>query len=180
MTTTIDLPALLEIPIRDTIDKSQVKQILASAPFLPIPQALNLRSISAPSLNPGIVYRSGALSHMPAASLAQLRDNYNIATVFDLRSKKEREKYPSPEIQGVETIWIPSGPDVALGIGAAEGNPKQVLSGLSPANFAANDGVDGYVKMYGNLLETHKDAFRAVFEKLKEPQCGLLFHCTGS
>jgi protein tyrosine/serine phosphatase len=180
MATDIDLPALLEVPLQNPLDESQVKRILSSAPFLPIPQALNMRSISAPSLQPGIVYRSGTLSHMPASSLTQLKDIYNIATVFDLRSKQEREKYPSPEIQGVETIWIPSSADVALGIGAVEGNPKQVLQGLSPANFATNNGVDGYIKMFGNILITQKDAFKAVFEKLKEPQGGLLFHCTGS
>lgn len=68
-----------------------------------------------------------------------------------------------------------------MGIGAAQANARQVLQGLSPADFAANDGVDGFVKTYGKMLDTHKDAFRVVFEKLKEPQGGgVLFHCTGS
>jgi protein tyrosine/serine phosphatase len=182
MTTEIDLNTLLEVPIGETLEDSRVKQILASAPFLPIPQALNLRTISAPSLQPNLVFRSGSLSHLPQSSLIQLSENYNITTIFDLRNRKEREKYPSPEIPGIETIWIPSSADipVPVGVEAAQGNPKQVLQGISPANFAENNGVDGYLKMYGNVLDTHKPIFEAVFEKLKEPQGGLLFHCTGS
>lgn len=43
-----------------------------------------------------------------------------------------------------------------------------------------NEGVDGYVKMYGNVLDTHKDAFKAVFERLRDREGGALFHCTGS
>jgi hypothetical protein len=180
MTTNIDLDALLQVPIQDSLDESLVKQILTSAPFIPIPQALNLRTISAPSLQPNLVFRSGSLSHLPSSSLTQLNSEYNIITIVDLRSRKEKEKYPSPEIQGIETLWIPSSADGPVGIGAVQGNPKQVLQGLSPADFAENGGVDGYVKMHGNVLDTHKDAFKAVFERLKEPEGGVLFHCTGS
>jgi Tyrosine phosphatase family len=179
MTTNIDLAALLQVPIRQPLEEAQVKQILASAPFIPIPHALNFRTISAPSLRADLIFRSGSLSHLPQSSLAQLSERYNITTIVDLRSKKERQKYPSPDIQGIETVWIPSSADGPVGIGAAQANPKQVLQGLSPANFAANDGFDGYVEMYGNVLETHKDAFSFVFGKLMEPEGGLLFHCTG-
>jgi hypothetical protein len=181
MTTTIDLAALLQVPIRKPLEKSQVKQILASAPFIPIPHALNLRTISAPALQPNLVFRSGSLSHLPQSSLIQLNEKYNITTIVDLRSRKERESYPSPDIQGIETLWIPTSGDGPVGIGAAQANARQVLQGLSPADFAANDGVDGFVKTYGKMLDTHKDAFRVVFERLKEPQGGgVLFHCTGS
>lgn len=180
MTTTIDLAALLQVPIRKPLEKSQVKQILASTPFIPIPHALNLRTISAPALQPNLVFRSGSLSHLPPSSLIQLNEKYNITTIVDLRSRKERESYPSPDIQGIETLWIPTSGDGPVGSGAAQANAKQVLHGLSPADFAANDGVDGFVKTYGNMLDTHKDAFKLVFERLKEPQGGVLFHCTGS
>ncbi|KAE9378839.1 hypothetical protein N431DRAFT_363540 [Stipitochalara longipes BDJ] len=178
MATNRDLAAVLEVPMGVILEESQIKEILASAPFLPIPQALNLRSISAPSVQPNLVFRSGALHHLPPSSLNQLNEKYNITTVVDLRNRKERAEYPSPEIEGVETVWIPSSADVPVGIGPAQANPKQVLQGINFANFAKNDGVDGYVKMYANVLDTHKEAYKFVFEKLKENQGPLLFHCT--
>ena len=74
---------------------------------------------------------------------------------------------------------MPSTADAPLGVGVKEGSPKQVLQGINFANFATNEGVDGYVKMYGNILDTHREAYRVVFEKLKEGDGGVLFHCTG-
>jgi hypothetical protein len=180
MATEIDTAAIVQVPMGTILEESQVQQILASAPFLPTPQALNLRTISSPSLKPNIVFRSGSLWHLPQSSLAQFSEKYNITTIFDLRNRKEREEYPSPHIQGIKIIWIPSSADGPVGIGAAHSNPKRVLQGIILAAFAENGGVDGYLKMYENILNTHKPAFKAVFEQLKEPQGGVLFHCTGS
>jgi protein tyrosine/serine phosphatase len=179
MATEIDTAAIVQVPMGTMLEEFQVQQILASAPFLPIPQALNLRTISSPSLKPNIVFRSGFLWHLPQSSLTQFSEKYSITTIFDLRNRKEREEHPSPQIQGVKTFWIPSSADGPVGIGAAHSNPKQVLQGINPATFAENGGVDGYLKMYENILNTHKPAFKAVFEQLKEPQGGVLFHCTG-
>jgi len=158
MTDTIDLATLLEVPMAEPLEESHVAQILATAPFLPIPQTLNLRRISSPTLRPDIVFRSGALSHLPPASLYQLHSDYNITHVFDLRNRKERAEVPSPEIQGIETVWIPSSADAPIVIESAQKPPKQVLQGINPAIFATNNGVDGYLKMYGNILVTHKEA----------------------
>jgi Tyrosine phosphatase family len=180
MAAAIDLAALLDVPILDPLEESQVAQIFATDPFLPIPQALNLRRISSPTLRPDIVYRSGALTQIPPSALTKLRSEYNITTIFDLRHRREREQHPSPEIQGIETIWIPSSGDGPVGIGGVQTSPKQVLEDLNPVNFVTNDGVDGYVRLYANLLGAHKDPYRAVFEKLEEPQGGVLFHCSGA
>ncbi len=177
-----DLSALLNTSIKEPLPEADVQRILASQPFIPIPYSLNLRTLSSPILRPNLIFRSGSLSHMPPSSLALLRDKYNITTIFDLTSKAEREKSPGPMIDGVKTIWIPSTRDMEFSNGengGVETTEKSAFSALSPSNFAANDGVDGFSKMYGDVLETHKDAFRAVFEKLGENEGGTLFHCTG-
>lgn len=108
-----------------------------------------------------------------------IQQKYNITTIFDLRDRKEREDHPSPQIPGIKTIWIACSTDSTVGIGAVHSNPKQVLQGINPATFVENGGVDRYLKLYEKILNAHKSAFKAVREKLKELQGGVLFHCTG-
>jgi hypothetical protein len=57
---------------------------------------------------------------------------------------------------------------------------KRVLMNIKPADFVEKNGEVAFVKMYGNVLESHNEAFRAVFERLKDVQAegGILFHCT--
>src|SRR4051812_34943770 len=107
-----ELLALLETPIRDPIPEKTVKEVLANPPFLQVPMGLNLRTISSPTLAPNIVFRSGNLAHLPPASLELLKSEYNITTIFDLRSRGEREKTPTPQIEGIEAVWVPSTLDI--------------------------------------------------------------------
>jgi hypothetical protein len=173
--------ALLETSIQNALPEDAVQEILSSEPFIPIPQALNFRTIfSSPHLKPNLIFRSGSLEHLPPSSLAMLKTDYNITTVFDLRSQSERETSPSPLIDGVETVWIPSRNDIEqtrLVDGTAAVKEKKKAPW---AAFVEDDGTKGFVNMYGKMLETHKPAFKAVFEKLRDGgNGGLLFHCTG-
>ena len=52
MATELDLPSLLQIPISDPLPESDVNTILSFHPFVPIPYALNLRTLTSPSLKP--------------------------------------------------------------------------------------------------------------------------------
>jgi hypothetical protein len=87
----------------------------------------------------------------------------------------------------VETIWIPTirdldSTDSAVGF-VVDGKPIRKLPSIKlPDDFAANKGVDGYVKMYGIVLETHREVYKAIFERLKSVETfgGVLFHCSGS
>ncbi|RDL39357.1 uncharacterized protein BP5553_03697 [Venustampulla echinocandica] len=188
MTTTI-LSDVLETPIRTPIPEAEVTEYLNSAPFLPIANALNLRTVTSLTLPPNLIFRSGSLAHLPATTLTSLKQTYNITTIFDLRSSQEKEKSPNPEVDGIENVWIPSTVDFGSQVrgergASAQGAEDSKLDGshqparLSPSDFAQNEGVDGYVKLYGHFLETHRDAYRAVFEKLKDSESsGILFHC---
>lgn len=91
-------------------------------------------------------------------------------TIFDLRSFSEREKDPSPDIEGVETVWVPS---------KADGS-EELLKNLKPRDFVENDGVDGILNMYRDILHTYKNAFRRVLVYMRDfANGGILFHCTG-
>jgi hypothetical protein len=187
MATEIDLPSLLQTPISNPLPESDVNLILSSTPFIPIPYVLNLRALTSPSLKPNLIFRSGDLSHLPPTSLARLRDDCKISTIFDLRGGGERARQPSPDIDGVETIWIPTIRDLSSGDSAVgfvvDGKPIRKLPSIKiPDDFAANEGEDGYVKMYGIVLETHREVYKAIFERLKvvETSGGILVHCSGS
>jgi protein tyrosine/serine phosphatase len=178
-----DIWALLQTSIRDPLPESATKLLVSLPPFLPVPHALNLRTISSPSLlGPNVIFRSGSLSHLSEPVLSALRTNYNITTIFDLRSQKEREKVPSPSIEGIKTTWISSTAHVGRSAGSildAEAvKEKNVLTNVKVADFAQKNGKVAFVKMYGNLLFTQKDAYRGVFEMLRDSKSGILFHCT--
>ena len=181
-----ELPALLETPFLEALPEDQVKAILSSPPFIPIPNAMNLRTLSSPSLTvSNVILRSGSLSHMPAAVLSNLHTTYNITTIYDLRSRGERERNASPVIEGIETVWIPSSSDLD-GLGApssdeeAAKKTKPVTTGLKPADFIEKNGEVAFLKMYANILEIHKESYKAVFRRLMDPNAegGILFHCT--
>ncbi|TVY24128.1 Tyrosine-protein phosphatase [Lachnellula hyalina] len=181
-----DLASLLATPIFTPIPEASFSSVLNSSPFIPIPQALNLRTISSPNLPPNTIFRSGTLSHLPAASLATLKDKYNITTIFDLRGSHETARSPSVKIEGIETIWIATDRDFLFQgdgentPGAEEdefGKPAH-RDHVKPIEFTTNEGEDGYVKLYTNFLHTHKEPYKAVFERLRDDRGGILIHCT--
>ena len=183
---TIDLSKLVGISIREDLPMETVNQVLSNPPFIPVALALNLRTVSSQTLASNIVYRSGALSHLPATSLSLLKSALGIVTIFDLRSRGEREKHPSPEVDGIKTVWIPSSIDIepnasmletATTKGVLE-KDKLSLQGVELYDFVTNDGEPGYISMYTNILKTHKEPYKAVFQELKDGQGGILFHCT--
>jgi hypothetical protein len=85
----------------------------------------------------------------------------------------------------VENIWLSTIRDLDS-LDSADGFiaiPIQKLPSIKmPDDFVANEGVDGFVKMYGIILETHREAYKAVFERLRgvESTGGVLFYCSGS
>ena len=167
----IDLSSILATPIQDHIPPDIVREILSQPPFLPIPGALNIREISVlPIVRKGLLYRSGACGPLTPAGESSLAKQYGIRTIFDLRSLAERNRRPSPNIEGIETRWIPSTTDAKiLNLGRED-----------PKDYIEEDGKKGHLKMYTRILESYKDAFREVLVYLRdEKESGVLFHCSG-
>lgn len=50
---------------------------------------------------------------------------------------------------------------------------------ITHTDFVENNGRDGFVKMYDNVLKTHREPYKKVFETLRDGKGGVLFHCTG-
>lgn len=179
-----DLISLCSHSIMDPLSPSQVTTYLCKAPFISLPGGMNLRSLTSHTLPPGRIYRSGTLTQIPAPMLSQLLTIYNIRTIYDLRRAAERETAPSPIIDGVEAVWIPSTDDGTVYWPDQRGlqRKKEVPRGGVPtAAFADGDGVEAWKATYRNILDTHGHIFKAVFEKIRDGGEGaVLFHCTGS
>jgi hypothetical protein len=167
---TYNLDELLRTDIRTQIPDSVVAQIISSPPFVDVPGALNIRDVSnvttSPDVRRGFVYRSGTLIRISDEGKTKLARDLGVTKVFDLRNPSEREKAPSPVIEGIETVWLPYAATIAP---------------VDAKDFErGDDGISGYLKMYLNILEICTPIFRAVFSHIKDvPEKPFLFHCSG-
>jgi hypothetical protein len=162
----LDLLQIASTPITTAIPDSVLSDALQHPPFIPIPGAINLRDIGqipSAKVKPGLIYRSGNLYALPPSSVPLLSSKLKLRTIFDLRQATERERNPSPELEGIETVLLPS---------------SEPLEQAIPANFAANDGVDGFSKWYDGVLKSHAQSYKTILEYLRDREGEpILFHC---
>ncbi|CDO73781.1 hypothetical protein BN946_scf185015.g109 [Trametes cinnabarina] len=106
---------LLTMDLLDPLDPGYIAEQLSRPPFVTIPGVVNVRDLgsyptSSPGLvtRPGLVYRSGEISHITPEGMQKLRQ-LGITTIYDLRSETEMHRYetPIPTIEGVEVVHIP-------------------------------------------------------------------------
>ncbi|KAJ5923364.1 hypothetical protein N7454_008609 [Penicillium verhagenii] len=157
---------VLNTDIRTPIPESIVSKIISLPPFVIVPGASNFRDLSHDNeLRPGYAYRSGNLSDIEETGKAILAEDLGITTIFDLRNQGERERAPSPEINGVETIWMPYGARPAT---------------LNLRDFSqADQSGTGFVKMYMGILSAASPIFTEVFSHIRdEPNDPFIFHCS--
>ncbi|KAG8906505.1 hypothetical protein FRB99_006725 [Tulasnella sp. 403] len=161
------------VPAWGRLDPALVEATLSKPPFYQIEGLLNVRSLPLPATSGtrGLLLRSAELTRITEQGKDQLR-NLGITRIFDLRSPKEiqRFKVSVASIEGIEVVTIPALPierDLDL-------NPfwKRFASG----------GDDGFVDLYGEVLEQGGPAFKAIFEHIRDRVPlgeGCLIHCTG-
>ncbi|KAJ5646878.1 hypothetical protein N7490_003250 [Penicillium lividum] len=156
---------ILNTDIRTPIPESIVSKIITLPPFVIVPGVSNFRDLSHNELRPGYAYRSGNLSDIEEKGKSILVEDLGITTIFDLRNQGERERAPSPEIDGIETIWMPYG-----------ARPASLnLKDFSPDDQCAT----GFVKMYMGILNAAKPIFTEVFSHIRdEPNDPFIFHCS--
>src|ERR1700761_2266036 len=137
---------LVSTPITTLIPQDKVDAILSSPPFVAIPGAMNLRDIGllpGSAVRASLIYRSASLSSMPLASLNLLSSQLGVRTIFDLRQEHERERNPSPEIDGIKTVWLRTE------------EPHRLL----PSDFIDDEGVPGFFQMYDEILKLYWESF---------------------
>lgn len=140
--TSLDLLGQLSQHWDVDLDKSLIDTVISRPPFVRIDGTFNARyitsdldnsanvhdpeSVNPLSIKPGYIYRGAVLSYLTEEGKAKIRD-LGIKTIFDLRSDKERERDPEPEVEGVESRWFPSTKDeitLPSAIAAASGSAR--------------------------------------------------------
>jgi protein tyrosine/serine phosphatase len=176
-----DLTKILQTPVNLKIDPEIVTNVTSTPPFLPVPDGLNLRTVTAKNLKANSIFRSGTLSHLAQPVVQEFTTKYNITTIFDLRSASEVKQHPDPQVEGVELILVPDGQTLeTIKVKAENGDLPAPRKRMTAEEYVANDGIDAYVKMYLEMLTvTHAATYKLVFQRLldSDKDGGILFHC---
>lgn len=175
---------------------------LPSPPFFTVPNINNLRD-SAPTLltphgpiRPNLLFRSAEVSNLDLSGWQTLH-SLGIAHVFDLRSKPEVEKgwagivarpdgsedvrpgwMRDMQAAGVQRTWVPVFKE-------ADYSPEKLAERYQKY---MQDGVEGFVAAYRDILKSGGAAYRTIFEYLvgladagvqvESGKVGALIHCT--
>ncbi|KAH7401610.1 protein-tyrosine phosphatase-like protein [Pyrenochaeta sp. MPI-SDFR-AT-0127] len=158
----LPLKGLLSIDMNTPIDPGIINEVLGSPPFVQIPNIINLRDLGLIPSSPiaaGLIFRSGAIHSASPTSITTL----GVKLIVDLRSEREVQRDPTPAIDGIVNINIPS---------------TEPPSPVNMADFTVDGGVKAYTAMYLEILSIYTPAFKAALRHLVNNQTPFLFHCT--
>ena len=153
-----------------------------------------LTTIDGRRVQTGRLFRSGHLSELDGAEAATL-GGLGLRTIIDLRRPSEVADFPTPDLDGVDRLWMSVSPEdsefaVAANLLFGE-QPKRVdtaedggfavatnlLFGNQPEQVDIATMLEGYFR---NTVTNRLDGYRPVFEAATDPdRQPLLFHCMG-
>lgn len=146
------------------------------APFITIPNIYNFRHLGSHRLPNGrrtrtdLIYRSAEPSRINSSGISALQ-NLKVSSIYDLRSESEilrnTAHTPVTDIPGTSRIAIP-----VFGPASRSDHARRM-------GYYGEDGSQGFVKAYLDILDAGRDAYRAVFTHVRDrPDEPLLVHCT--
>ena len=153
-----------------------------------------LATIDGQRVRTGRLFRSGHLSELDGVEAAIL-GGLGLRTIIDLRRPSEVADFPTPDLDGVDRLWMSVSPEdsefaVAANLLFGE-QPKRVdtaedsgfavatnlLFGNQPEQVDIATMLEGYFR---NTVTNRLDGYRPVFEAATDPdRQPLLFHCMG-
>jgi protein-tyrosine phosphatase len=142
----------------------------------------------------GRLFRSGHLSGLDRAEAAIL-DRLGLRTIIDLRRPSEVADFPTPDLDGVDRLWMSVSPeDSEFAVAAnllfgeqperfdtAEDSGFAVAANLLFGNQPEQVDIATMLESYfRNTVTNRLDGYRPVFEAATDPdRQPLLFHCMG-
>lgn len=147
---------------------------MGHSPKIIIPDA-NLRDIGGKKtqtgmeVKPGYLFRSGHLSELGQEDFQQFK-NLQLRTIIDLRRPSEIEKYPTPNLEEVETLYFSV---------SSDDNEFAVAANFLNGEQLPNEITGNIIEQYFKSSVTEKlDSYIPVFESLTNTDnLPLLFHC---
>ena len=153
-----------------------------------------LATIDGQRVRAGRLFRSGHLSELDRTEAAIL-GGLGLRTIIDLRRPSEVADFPTPDLDGVDRLWMSVSPEdsefaVAANLLFGE-QPERVdtaedsgfavatnlLFGNQPEQVDIATMLEGYFR---NTVTNRLDGYRPVFEAATDPdRQPLLFHCMG-
>ena len=153
-----------------------------------------LATIDGQRVRAGRLFRSGHLSELDRAEAAIL-GGLGLRTIIDLRRPSEVANFPTPDLDGVDRLWMSVSPEdsefaVAANLLFGE-QPERfdtaedsgfavaanLLFGNQPEQVDIATMLEGYFR---NTVTNRLDGYRPVFEAATDPdRQPLLFHCMG-
>ena len=153
-----------------------------------------LATIDGQRVRAGRLFRSGHLSELDRAEAAIL-GGLGLRTIIDLRRPSEVADFPTPDLDGVDRLWMsvsPEDSEFAVAANLLFGKqPERVdtaedsgfavaanlLFGNQPEQVDIATMLEGYFR---NTVTNRLDGYRPVFEAATDPdRQPLLFHCMG-
>ncbi|KAH6649874.1 protein-tyrosine phosphatase-like protein [Chaetomium tenue] len=162
-----DLLTLSQTDAFTPLPPTLLATIFTNPPFIPLPSTFNTRDLGllpGSPIRPGLVYRTGGfLGGISPAGAAALATDLRIKKVFDLRSAREHDRQPDPEVEGVEMVWVKPGEGGAVDMGLYE----------------EGEGERGVVRGYMEVLRLYGGGIRGVLEQVRDGRGEevVLFHC---
>ncbi|KAI0375894.1 hypothetical protein BV20DRAFT_932406 [Pilatotrama ljubarskyi] len=161
----------------EPLDPAYVAQQLSHPPFVSIAGVVNVRDLGSypthhPRMltRPGLVYRSGEISHITPEGMRQLKE-LGISTIYDLRSETEMLRYetPIPTVDGVEIVHIPV-------FKTEDYSPEAMAKRFE---LYASGKTEAFMVLYSQILDNAGPAFAVVLRHIRDrPDSPCLFHCT--
>ena len=153
-----------------------------------------LTTIDGQRIRTGRLFRSGHLSELDGTEAAIL-GGLGLRTIIDLRRPSEVADFPTPDLDGVDRLWMSVSPEdsefaVAANLLFGE-QPERfdtaedsgfavaanLLFGNQPEQVDIATMLEGYFR---NTVTNRLDGYRPVFEAATDPdRQPLLFHCMG-
>ena len=153
-----------------------------------------LATIDGQRVRAGRLFRSGHLSELDRAEAAIL-GGLGLRTIIDLRRPSEVADFPTPDLDGVDRLWMsvsPEDSEFAVAANLLFGNQPERVDTAEDSGFAvaANllfgnqpEQVDIATMLesyFRNTVTNRLDGYRPVFEAATDPdRQPLLFHCMG-
>ncbi len=128
-----------------------------------------VKTVDGREIKPHMLIRGTALLAPGPISIAALKDCYNLKTIIDLRTIKERQEKPDVDIEGVEILHMPIINEATAGISHEKKVRSMESLLMMPSmtelyiSMVTKDSLENLVKVLKFILTLPEEKFAVVF-----------------